>query len=165
MVYQRHLWGICHNWVQERLCISIIVGQRHRGQFCKHRNSDIHYLSISLPDWVFLHVLRCRTGSGICTSFHSGVGLTECRTARHRLSRSYSLNIISFLQVFYLKMVGGRWTYGHYFVQADWWWRRETPIQNIGQGIGNQGTLCIHPVQSLQNVEIKNTFLDMVLGF
>ncbi len=36
--------------------------------------------------------------------------------------------------------------------------KEETPIQNIGQGIGKQGTLCIHPVQSLQNVEMKNTF-------
>jgi hypothetical protein len=31
-------------------------------------------------------------------------------------------------------------------------------MQNIGRGIGKQGTLCIHPVQSLQNVEMKNKF-------
>ncbi len=75
-------------WLWVVLALPLIrAGHRYQG-WCRAAGigipaSDIsiRYRSIPVTDWVFL--FRYRTGSGIGTLFHSGIGLTRCRIVRH----------------------------------------------------------------------------------
>jgi hypothetical protein len=120
------------------MCISIIVGQRHRGQFCKHRNSDIHHLSISLPDWVFF------AGPGLVpAAAHLFIPVSDWPNAGQPGIDSLDLTL-SILSPFYKCFTwrcgegGERWTYAH-FVQADWWWRRKPPYKILAKELATRG--------------------------